>query len=89
MQNRGLLTEDDRELFRGEKDLDGEKEEKQKRERRHNVRQRIEHIKEDLEILEAAGEEGLVWEFHEETDAPSDVEARLERLEEEVLDDEE
>lgn len=89
MQNRGLLTEDDRELFSGEKDLEGEKEEKQKRERRHNVRQRIEHIKADLEILEAAGEDGLLERFHNETDEPSHVEARLERLENEVLGDSE
>ncbi|NLV14330.1 hypothetical protein [Haloarcula argentinensis] len=89
MQNRGLLTEDDRELFSGEKDLDGEALEKAKRERRYNIRQRIEHIAQDLEILDGAGEENLLAKFHNETDAPSDVEARLERLEEEVLGDEE
>jgi|GEM_PF-6815507 len=88
MQNRGLLTEDDRELFSGEKNLNGEDLEKAKRERRYNIRQRIEHIAEDLEILDGAGEADLLAEFHEETDAPSDVEARLERLEEEVLSDE-
>lgn len=88
MQNRGLLTEDDRELFAGEKDLDGEALEKAKRERRYNVRQRIEHIKEDLEVLAKAGESDLLAEFHDETDEPSDVEARLERLENEVLGDE-
>ena len=70
------------------RDLDEAAEMKQKRERRHNIGQRIEHIVEDLEILEEAGEEDLLTEFHDETDRPSDVESRLQRLEDEVLPDE-
>jgi hypothetical protein len=88
MQNRGLLTGDDRKLFKGEKDLDEDAEKKQKRERRTNIRNRIDNIVDDLEILEQAGEDGIVEKFHEDTDSPSDVEARLERLEKEVLGDE-
>jgi len=89
MQIRGLLTEDDREIFAGEKDRDGEALEKAKRERRYNIRQRIEHISEDLEVLDEADEEDLLGKFHEMTDSPSDVEARLDRLEKEVLGEDE
>ncbi|WP_135306307.1 hypothetical protein [Haloarcula amylovorans] len=88
MQNRGLLTDDDRALFRGEKDIDAEEETKQRRERRHNIRQRIDHIEEDLEILAEADEERVLQDFHEQTDKKEALIGRIERLEQAVLDDE-
>lgn len=75
MENRGLLTADDRALFQGEKDV--ENREKALRERRYNVRRRIEHIAEDLEILREAGEDELVEEFREETGQSEAFEAKL------------
>lgn len=82
MQNRGLLTEDDRRFWRGEKDTDDP--DKTAREKRHNVRQRIENIVTDLQILSEAEETDIINEFHAETDRGATVDDRVERLEEEL-----
>ncbi len=78
VQNRGLLTEDDREFFLGEKDTSDP--DKTRREKRHNVRERIKNITEDLEILADANETDLVNEFHGETDRNSKIETELSEL---------
>lgn len=82
VQNRGLLTEDDRQFWRGEKDVDDP--DKTAREKRHNVRKRISRIVTDLQILSEAGETDLVNEFHAETDRGATVDDRVERLEEQL-----
>lgn len=78
VQNRGLLTEDDRAFYRGEKTVESsEKNEKINREKRYNIRQRKENIAKDIDILLEAGEEDLVNEFY------ADI-GRYERLEQEI-----
>lgn len=88
MKNRGLLSADDRALFAGEKD-DVDDEAQAKAKRRYNIRQRIDNIIEDLQLLEEAGEDQLLAEFYqdiEETRIKStvdatDLEQRLSELE--------
>lgn len=80
MQNRGLLTDDDRAFFRGEREFgDDDKESQARRDKRHNIRQRMEHVAEDLELLQEAGEDDLVNEFY------GDI-GRYERLEQQIQD---
>lgn len=75
VQNRGLLTADDRAFFRGDKEV--EDEDKTRREKRYNVRQRMENVAEDIERLREAGEDDLVNEFY------GDI-GRYERLEQQI-----
>jgi polyhydroxyalkanoate synthesis regulator phasin len=75
MENRGLLTADDRAFFNGEKKVDNP--DKVVREKRYNIRRRIERIEEDLRILREADENDVVEDFYEST-------GRYERLEREL-----
>lgn len=88
MENRGLLTGDDRAFFEGEKEV--EDPDKVRREKRFNIRRRIEHIKEDLDILREAEEETLVNEFYAEVGRLEQVQEAIVELEElrEKLNDE-
>jgi hypothetical protein len=72
MRNRGILTEDDRDFYRGDKQPDDP--DAVRREKRHNISKRIAHIVEDLELLTEAGETDLVDEFHRETDRDAGIE---------------
>jgi hypothetical protein len=58
MRNRGILTEDDRSFFRDEKSV--EEEDKMRAEKLFNIRERIEHLNEDVDILTEAGEDETV-----------------------------
>jgi uncharacterized protein YnzC (UPF0291/DUF896 family) len=58
MRNRGILTEDDRSFFRGEKSV--EEEDKMRAEKLFNIRERIEHLSEDIDILDEAGEDETI-----------------------------
>jgi len=82
VQNRGLLTEDDRAFWSGVKETDDP--DKTAREKRHNVRQRIENIVVDLKLLNDAGEDDLVDKFHGETDRNAKIEQELRELREEI-----
>lgn len=82
MENRGLLTADDRAFFEGDKDTDDPN--KVAREKRYNVRERIENIAEDLEILRAAGEDELVAKFYDETGRHTRLAEKIEQLESEL-----
>lgn len=84
MENRGLLTADDRAFYRGEKDV--EDEEKMAREKRYNVRQRIENIEEDIEILRQAGEDQVVEDFYDAIGRYERLERELAELKEEIGD---
>jgi hypothetical protein len=82
MQNRGLLTGDDRDFFQGRKDVNDP--EKVAREKRFNIRRRIEHIAEDIEILREAGEDEVLAKFHEETGRHSHLESEIQALREQL-----
>lgn len=84
MENRGLLTADDRAFFR-EKTAKSNPEQA-RRDKRSNVRKRIERIEEDLELLQAAGEGDLVEEFYARLGRHERLEERLRDLEEKVGD---
>ena len=82
MENRGLLTADDRAFFKGEKEVDNP--EKVEREKRYNVRRRIERIAQDLDILRGAGESSVVEDFYEETGRYERLEKKVKELEQEL-----
>lgn len=82
MENRGLLTADDRTFFQGGAEKDDPVQ--ARRDKRHNIRKRIERIERDLEILQAAGEEDLVEEFYSTLGRHERLEERLRRLEEQI-----
>jgi hypothetical protein len=84
VRNRGLLTEDDRKFFRGEKDDDSEK---TRNEKRHNVRERIKNSVEDLRLLQDAGEDDLVDYFHAETDRDAKLEDELAEIRQQLADE--
>lgn len=85
MRNRGLLTDDDRRFFSGEKQPDEPDE--VRREKRHNIKQRIGNIVKDLDLLADAGETDLVDEFHAETDRDAKLEAELAALRQQLATD--
>jgi len=78
MANRGLLTKRDREKLQSEEDLE------RRDALRYNIRQRMENLEEDLQILREAGEEDLVDEFYEMFGREGEDNHRLEKLEREV-----
>ena len=82
MENRGLLTEDDRAYYRGEKETDDP--EKVGREKRHYIRQRIQNLVVDLELLAAAGEDELIDDFHANTDRAAKLETQVAALQEQL-----
>lgn len=77
MRNRGLLTKDDRAVFRGERDVDADR----LADIRYNVRQRMDHIEEDIRILKDAGEEDLVARFYNAFGRTGQLEQRIQELE--------
>ena len=85
MEDRGILTEDDRAFWRGEKDVEDHS--RTKAEKRHHVRQRIENLAEDVELLLEAGEDDLVTELRYYVGQNRRLEQRVARLERR-LDDE-
>lgn len=85
VQNRGLLTEDDRAFWSGVKETNDPN--KTAREKCHNVRQRIENIVVDLKLLNDDGEDNLVDKFHGETDRNAKIEQELRELREEISED--
>lgn len=84
MRNRGLLTKADREALLGDRDVD----EQRLADIRYNIRQRMEHIEDDLQILRQAGEDELVAKFYDEFGRAAQLEARIEELEEKLERDE-
>lgn len=82
MQNRGLLTADDRAFYRGEKDV--EDEDKTRREKRYNIRQRMENVAEDIELLQEAGEDDLVNEFYGDIGRYERLEQQIQNLQEQI-----
>lgn len=81
VQNRGLLTEDDRAFFAGEKETDDPA--KTEREKRYNIRQRIENVATDIELLREHGHDELVEDFYDEVGRYERLERELRRLREE------
>lgn len=81
MKNRGLLTDDDRQLFQGEKTTSNTG--RTKRKRRMNISERIQKLERDLKILHEAGEEKLVREFF---DATRTAQTELDLMESDQLD---
>lgn len=57
----GILSEGERRFFRGESDVDNP--DGYRGNARYRARKRMEQIEEDIEVLEAAGEEDIVEEF--------------------------
>lgn len=85
MQNRGLLTSDDRAFFSGDKEFESEEKKTQaRRDKRHNIRQRMEHIAEDIELLQEAGEDDLVNEFYADIGRYERLEQQIRELQEQV-----
>lgn len=76
----GLLTPNQRAFFRGEKD--DVEEDNYRRGARHSVRQRMEQIEEDLQLLEEHGQEDLVLEFHARFSRVARVEDQLDEVQE-------
>jgi archaellum component FlaC len=77
MENRGVLTADDRAFFEGEKTTNDP--DKTRREKRFNINERIDHIDEDIKILREAGEDDVVQRLQA-------ILNRYERLERQVQD---
>jgi len=71
----GILSDGEREFFRGEKEVKDE--DGYQRNARYRARQRMDQIEEDLDVLREAGQEDLVEEFVNRF-------GRVERLEREV-----
>lgn len=82
--SRGLLTQAERDFLRGDKDVSDP--EGYRYNVRSRFRSRLDKLQEDLELLEAAGEDDLVEEFHATFDKVERLEQRLESLEEQVDD---
>jgi len=76
MRNRGILTREDREVFQGERDVD----EDRMQDIRWNIKQRMDRIERDLEILDAAGEDDLVDDFYDRF-GMGDIVRRVRKLE--------
>jgi len=82
MENRGLLTEDDRAFFSGEKDTDDP--DKTEREKRYRIRRRIEHMADDLDILREAGQDDLLSDFYQAAGRQERLARKVEQLEAEL-----
>jgi hypothetical protein len=78
----GILTKGEREFFRGEKDV--EDDDGYRRNARYRARKRIQQIEDDLQVLEAAGEDDLVEEFYNQFSRVQRLEKELEELRSEV-----
>lgn len=74
----GLLSNGERDFFRGEsdvKDPDG-----YRRNARHRARKRMDQIEEDLEVLESAEQEDIVEEFYNRFGRDKRLEREIEEL---------
>jgi len=74
----GLLSNGERDFFRGEsdvKDPDG-----YRRNARHRARKRMDQIEEDLEVLEAAAQDDVVEEFYNRFGRDKRLEREIEQL---------
>jgi hypothetical protein len=80
--DRGLLTQTEREILRGERDVDNREE--RIYDIRYKFRQRLDNLDDDLDILRAAGEEELVNEFDATIGRVERLEAELEALKEQL-----
>jgi hypothetical protein len=83
--SRGLLTEAERDFLRGDKtDVDPEG-------YRYNVRSRfrarLDELEKDIQLLEEAGEDDLVDEFHRTFDKVERLQQRVDSLEKQIDDD--
>ena len=81
----GILSNGEREFYRHEKDVkdpDG-----YRRNARYRARKRMDQIEEDLELLEQAGEDDLVEEFHNRFSRVGQLEKEVDRLRSKVDDD--
>lgn len=75
----GLLSKGERAFFRGEKDVDDP--DGYKRNARYRARKRMNEIEEDLELLREAGQEDLVDDFLNRFEPTSQLEQRIDELE--------
>lgn len=83
MADRGVLTDDDRAFFRGERD-DIDDEDKTRREKVFHIRQRIDNLDDDIDILRKAGEEETVQYLYQVVGRFERLERRLDELEQQV-----
>jgi polyhydroxyalkanoate synthesis regulator phasin len=84
VRNRGLLTKGDREALAG--NLDVEHPEQRLADLRYNVRQRMENMEQDLDILRETGHDDLADEFHQRFGQVERLERRVRELEERLED---
>lgn len=85
MRNRGLLTKADRNALLGEREVTDER----LADIRYNIRQRMAHIEDDLQILREAGEDDLVAGFYDRFGRAAQLEQRVAELEERLKDERE
>lgn len=78
----GILSEGEREFFRGNKDV--EDTDGYRRNARYRARKRIEQIEKDLQVLKEAGEDDLVEEFYNQFSRVQRLEDEIEQLRREV-----
>lgn len=78
----GLLSKGEREFFEGEKEPDDP--DGYRRNARYRARQRIDQIEEDLELLQEAGEDDIVNEFHQRFSRVGQLEKEVDRLRSEL-----
>lgn len=85
MENRGLLTEDDRAFWRGEKDVDDHAQAAARK--RYHVNQRIDRLEEDIKILRQAGEDEVVSNIYQAVGRFEQLEQEIEELRDLIEDD--
>lgn len=86
MENRGLLTDDDRRFFQGDKTVSNP--DQTRHEKAYNIRQRIQNLATDIDILRNADEDGLVDAFYAETNRNERLRQQLEDLQQKLDADE-
>jgi hypothetical protein len=82
MRNRGILTENDRSFFRDEKSV--EEEDKMRAEKLFNIRERIEHLNEDIDILNEAGEDETIKLLYGSIDQYERIERQLQEIQQQL-----
>lgn len=85
MENRGLLTEDDRAFWRGEKDVDDYAQAAARK--RYHINQRIDRLEEDIKILRQAGEDEVVSNIYQAVGRFEQLEQEIEELRDLIEDD--
>jgi|GEM_PF-2596416 len=78
----GLLSKAEREVLRGERDV--EHPEEYRGNVRYRARKRIEQIEEDLELLAETDNEDIVEEFHDKFSGYDDLEERVNQMQAEL-----